>query len=61
MTLKFFKETLKPIKAGNEMTFKAYFAAIAHNYANTKTEKMILDTNEMSEVVKVSKRMIKLN
>ena len=43
------------------MTFKAYFAAIAHNYANTKTEKMILDTNEMSEVVKVSKRMIKLN
>ena len=35
------------------MTFKANLAAIAHNYANTKPEKnLMLDTNEMSNVIK---------
>ena len=53
--------TLKPIKPGNEMSFKANLVAIAHNYANTKPEKnFMLDTNEMSDVIKSIKKNDKI-
>ena len=39
----FLKHTsaVKPLKFGNKMTFKANLAAMAHNYANTKPEKIL--------------------
>jgi len=57
----FFKQssTLKPIKPGIEMTFKANLAAIAHSYTNTKPEKnLMLDTIKCQKSLKVSERII---
>ena len=43
------------------MKFKANLSAMSHNYANTKPEKMfMLDTNEMSEVIKNIKKNDKI-
>ena len=53
--------TLKPIKPGNEITFKVNLAAIAYNFANTKPEKNImLYTNERWEIVKSIKNNDKI-